>query len=229
MIINLPVTGITTCIDNGKKIRSGIEYIYMKRAYSRCISLSGGYPVLISPDIPPSACAHLCDALLITGGGDLPKTFDGGCISQEPTAELTERINWERELIEEFINRQKPILGICYGLQLLNLHFGGTLYEDIYKSIPYAVNHGTAVNPTEHYVEIIPGSQLHNLIGSRIIVSSSHHQGISTVAPGLQASAKTEDGLIEAIEAERILAVQWHPESGDKDSPIYKKFISLAK
>ena len=224
-----PVVGLTMSIDPGRRIRQGSEYIYLKRTYPRCVSQSGGHPILITPDLSPNAALELCDALVISGGDDLPSTFTGGQLLLAPTAELSERIDWERSLIDLFSEERKPILGVCYGLQLLNLHFGGTLHEDIYQAIPNLNDHGSAAAPTTHYIETVPGTLLRDTLGITCLVSSSHHQAISNVAPGFTVAARSDDGLVEAIEAEGIIAVEWHPETDTTGSAIYRKLISLAK
>ena len=144
---------------------------------------------------------------------------------------------FQMKAIEEALRLGKPILGICRGLQILNVFFGGTLYQDIGKERQKSLRHSHLDIPEgyAHSISITEGSFLYEAVKEKKMeVNSLHHQGIKTLGSGLAATAESPDGLVEAIEnrENRIMAVQWHPEAlvmkGDgKALGIFKFFISL--
>jgi putative glutamine amidotransferase len=222
-----PVIGVTISIDPGKRLRAGHEYVYIKRSYTACIAKVGGNPVLIPPDLAPSAVAELCDGLVISGGDDLPARFDAGVTLDSPSAEVEERIGYERLLIDAFSAAKKPVLGVCYGMQLINLHFGGTLHVELQGG--GAIEHGGGGISTQHHVTTVPGSTLRQALGERALVASSHHQAIDRVAPGFTPAAHADDGVVEAIEGRGFIGVEWHPEADATGPAVYRYLVELAR
>jgi putative glutamine amidotransferase len=225
-----PTVGITVSIDEGKIIRAQREYLYIKRAYSKIVSDVGGNPILISPDLDIEVAAALCDGLVISGGDDIPPELYGESAHLMINPESTERIKWERELVQIFHDADKPVLGVCYGMQLINVHFGGTLCQDLASGVDHSgLNHGGMGVTTSHLLTIFEDSSLFPVLGASVRVSSAHHQAIRDVAPGFKISAVSEDGVIEAIEKGGILAVEWHPESDETGPAVYSRLLDLVR
>ncbi len=160
------------------------------------------------------AAAQHCDGLLVPGGADLPPQLYGAELLENANVELvqTERPLWETPLCEAFARMDKPILGICYGAQFLNVWRGGTLIQDIPTQWPNHIEH----SGVRHGVHLPAGSDLAKIIGAdEFIVDSAHHQAIEKVAPDGKLIATAPDGVVEAIEwtdEKWMFGVQWHPE-----------------
>ena len=152
------------------------------------------------------------DGLILSGGGDIHPSYYGEETMTKLTLTPDDRIDFEFSLLEEVMKRKKPVLGICYGMQLLNVALGGSLYQDIKKHVPKSMDHRK-----NHSVRIWPESRLHKIMDGveAIDVISRHHQAINDIGRNLNISADAEDGIIEAIEMEGypfLIGVQWHPE-----------------
>ena len=160
-----------------------------------------------------TACSHLngdekllanrFDGLLLSGGGDLSADLFGQKKHEKSSEPDIRRDTEEFSLIQAFCAKRKPILGICRGIQVLNVFFGGDLVQDI-------PNH----NNNSHIIKLMPDSFLNKTYGNEITVNSYHHQAIGKLAYGFSALAYSKDGVIEAIMHDKlpILGIQWHPE-----------------
>src|SRR2546423_1790824 len=171
-----PLIGITVSIDHGKMIRANYDYFYIKRAYAQAVRKAGGQPILISPDISPEVAATICDGIVISGGDDVPPNLYGERTASKIYPESEQRIEWERKLLDLTGVSAKPVLGVCYGLQLINVHFGGSLHQDIVENSDAPVDHGGRGKVTHHSLNVMKGSFLYPLFGPNIEVSSAHHQ-----------------------------------------------------
>jgi putative glutamine amidotransferase len=205
--------------------------------YTRAVQLAGGSPYVLSTfdispteeipdDVPlktgldPYDASGLDDAtaLLLPGGGDIdPEWY--GCARHPRTHGVSHRRDrFELSLIEEALRRDLPILAICHGMQLLNVHLGGTLDQHL-ADRPHRLQHDRDMPRAEpvHDLHMHEGSPLAELMGSTVVgVNSHHHQGLGRVADGLEEIAWAEDGVLEAVYAPGhtwILGVQWHPEA----------------
>ena len=213
---------------------------YIKREYYNAIILAGGIPVLLanveSPSIAKTFIESI-DGLLLTGGGDMHPRFYG----QSPHERLLEttaaRDNFEMKAIELTLKDEKPILGICRGHQVLNIAFGGNLYQDLSCIEQKTLTHADPAQTYKvfHNVKIGKGSKLYKIIGAEIIeTNSSHHQVIDKTGSGIKAVAFASDGLIEGIEHSQydfVIGVQWHPEGILKrqhSQRIFKAFVKKA-
>jgi len=222
---------------------------YAERAipqYERAVEFAGGEPVRIPLDRSPAEVMKLieqCDAVLLPGSkADVdPAKFDA------PRHPKTEAADSRRDTVDELLlqdayNMRKPVLGICYGLQILNVYRSGTLVQHIESS----VNHEAGRKiPIAHTVEIEPGSLLGEVLrldgngfGKRLAVNSSHHQSADVIGDGLRIVARCpEDGVVEAIEGTSpdhfVLAVQWHPERSVDDDQhsraVFRALVAAAQ
>jgi len=225
-----PIIGITLSIDHGERLRAGHDYLYVKRAYAQAVARAGGNPVLLSPELAPSAVAEICDGLVISGGDDIPPELYGERAAVTMRPESRERIAWERQLLDRFAQTATPLLGVCYGMQLINVHFGGTLVQDIAAARPAAaLDHGGGGRVTAHEIKITDDSFLRPLFGDTAMVCSTHHQAVARLAHGFQVAATAADGVIEAIERQQLLAVEWHPEADQTGAAIYGLLVERAR
>jgi len=187
--------------------------------------------------------ARALDGLVLQGGADVsPATYGEAPLAPEWAGDRLRDV-YEMELVHEFIEAGKPVLGICRGAQLINVTFGGTLYQDIRTQLAESLVHVTdAYEKHRHDIRFEPGSRLARLYrgAERGVVTSIHHQSIKTLGRGLTVEAWSEpDGVVEAIRAagkSYVFAVQWHPEfhrPGDPatldSAPILEEFLEAAR
>jgi len=201
----------------------GREPTYFLRArYIRAVEELGGIPLILPLVESPAARRRLLDGvdgLLLTGSGpDLPPRLYGER-QRFPFPLVSERrANFELDLVHQARSRDLPLLGICGGMQAVNVACGGSLYQDIPSQVQDALDHRqkTKAIHVSHAVTVSPKSLLKQIVKqAELMVNSSHHQSVKAVAPSLIASAVAPDGIVEAIESPAhrfLLAVQWHPE-----------------
>jgi putative glutamine amidotransferase len=222
-----PVIGITVSIDPGARFRPGHAYLYVGRAYARAVEAAGGAPILLPPDLAPARAAALCAGIVVSGGAQLPAAL--GEASAADDGEIAERIAWDLALIDAARARRKPLLGVCYGMQLLNLRLGGTLHADLRSAVGAAVDHGGSGRTVEHAVALDEATALRAALGARAQVASSHRQAVARLALGLRAAARAEDGVLEAFEGEGLLGVEWHPEQDRTAPAVYGWLLAEAR
>ena len=196
--------------------------ITVNQDYLDSVTRAGAVPLLlplIEDEKTQMALLARVDGLLLTGGPDADPALYG-----EETLPCCGEISAKRDAVEISLFRKaliigKPVLGICRGLQVMNVALGGTLYQDIATQKANAISHPCYDTPRDkvHEVTVIENSLLHRITGlTHFSVDSRHHQGIRTLGKGLTATAYSKDGLIEAIDLTQeqfVTAVQWHPES----------------
>jgi len=206
-----PIIGITASVD----VKEG--WYQQSINYITAIEQCGGIPVILPPiSKSTEALMSKLDGLLLAGGGDL----DPQCFNEDPQYKLNYdhplRDRFELSLTKAALEQEKPILGICRGIQVLNVALGGTLYQELHEQVEGALIHQHSSGEPTHEVKIEQGSLLARLSGKTVIrVNSFHHQAVRTIATEFIVSATANDGIIEAIEAPHhnfVLGVQWHPE-----------------
>jgi putative glutamine amidotransferase len=208
-----PIIGITT----RRQQANGRRLDVVEQAYSDAVVANGGVPRLLPCRGAPDDFDALrgIDGLLLTGGGDVDPQLYGAIRSDETGGVDRERDLWEIGLVGQALQASVPILGICRGCQVLNVAFGGTLLQHL----PARTDQPHLVPEREqivHHVHLEPGTQLAGLEDETDIgVNSIHHQAVATVGATLRVAARSEDGIIEAIEhpQDPLLGVQWHPEN----------------
>jgi putative glutamine amidotransferase len=204
-----PIIGITQDLEFKE---GGGFWAYLDKSYADAVYQSGGMPFMIPimEGAPvPEEYARRIDGLLLSGGDDIhPRYYseelmDGTMLSPDL------RTDFDFALLREMLAQGKPVLGICLGIQSINVYFGGKLYQDI-------PGHKEQGRDIRHMVSLARGSRLKEIMGvERLSVNSYHHQAIQAVAPELSASAVSDDGIVEAVELpgeKFVVGVQWHPE-----------------
>jgi putative glutamine amidotransferase len=246
--------GISACFfhaDPERPVFKGKTLLYVEESMLDLVGRAGALalmiprPVTVGPAIGPSVTDYvdLLDGLLLEGGSDVcPRTY--GEEPQRPQWEGDEtRDRYEIELIHAFHDAGKPVLGICRGIQILNVAFGGTLYQDIATQVPGSADHRNwdIYDANRHEIDLVAGSRLAELYPGprRVTVNSVHHQAVKELADGFVVEARSAtDDIIEAVRlpGERfVAAVQWHPEFtplGTTDQiaaePVIDDFLAAA-
>lgn len=189
---------------------TAMPYPHISSYYCRAFSDVGIVPVLASC-APAEAQAACTDALLLTGGGDLtPEYYPYHVPPETLSFSGRPRDYYEIALLRAFLAREKPVFGICRGMQLINVLLGGTLWEDMALELGNRTHTGGQM----HEIRIGPDSWLFSRFGAQAVVNSYHHQACRELAPGLTETARAPDGTTEAFchESLPVYGVQWHPE-----------------
>ena len=241
--MNKPLIGISTSYLHRS---NGLDDVRLGQAYVDAVSQAGGVPVLIPSSIATEDLPVLVDSLdglLLSGGGDISIRYFDGVDHPSISREDANRDRTELALTRLFLAKNKPVFGICRGVQALNVAQGGTLNTDIPSQVQSDITHD---NPAEdsvatrnaivHEVKLDPNSRLAAITGStRLQVNSFHHQGVNKAAPGANITGHAPDGTIESIEFPQYtfcLGVQWHPEwltYQPETQALFKAFVDSAR
>jgi gamma-glutamyl-gamma-aminobutyrate hydrolase PuuD len=208
------------------------------RFYVRAVELAGGAAVIL-PVTEPDRVADvlgLLQGVLLMGGGDVQPSLYGATPMDCTGGVNPERDAFEVRLVEQVLAAGLPMLGICRGMQLMNVAMGGTLLQDVYSASGQFHHEPHRWREGVHRVKIEPESHLASAVGvTEMPVNSVHSQGIDRLAPGLRAVAWADDNSIEAVESEGsglLLGVQWHPEVLE-DQPeqrgLFTEFVDQAR
>jgi putative glutamine amidotransferase len=197
--------------------------------YSHSVQAAGGIPIILPPDPvaadQPDLILDRIEGLVLGGGADIDPGSQGADRHPETTGTNPDRDRFELALARRALEREMPLLGVCRGMQILNVAVGGTLDQHLPERLGHERHRPVPGTWTEHEVRLAPGSLAARAAGAeRITIKSHHHQGIGEVGEGLEASAwDTDDELIEAIESPDgafALGVLWHPEEDPDDRVI---------
>lgn len=225
--------GLSACFSHADPTRSlftGKTLQYVEQTVAHWIMSSGAMVVMVPcptgstqrGDVHFDDYAQWLDGLVLHGGADVwPGSYGEDPLEERWSGDRV-RDEYDKALVASFERAGKPVFGICRGMQLLNVAYGGTLYQDIATQVPESFVHRDAVvyDQNFHSVEIVQGTQLSRLYPGveRVRVNSIHHQGIKDLAPEFEAEAfSVDDGIVEAIRRKDrsksyIAALQWHPE-----------------
>lgn len=213
-----PLIGVTTYLDPAAWGVWELPAALLPAAYPSLVQAAGGLAAMLPPDASsPSAAAEAVarlDGLVVAGGADVDPVRYGAERDPRTGPPAPERDAWELALIEAALESGTPLLGICRGMQLLNVALGGTLVQHLDGHVE-RVGHFA-----RHTVKPVPGTRYGSLVPEATDVPTYHHQAVDRLGRGLEPSAYAEDGTVEAVELPPgggawVLGVQWHPEMGD--------------
>jgi putative glutamine amidotransferase len=229
-LIGLPGRRKTVADLNGfPEPMAAIEVDLFFADYGRGVIAAGGVPVYLPFGIDPADIVDRLDGLVMTGGADI----DPACYGHQSETDLFPpepiRDAFELALLEAAVATSTPVLGICRGLQIINVHAGGTLHQDVPPHARFDIGPSTEV----HEVSFEPSSELGRLYGPARTVNSLHHQTVDEVGDGYRATAHSDDGTIEGLEHGElpIISVQWHPEmmTTRDDDPAFAWIVEQAR
>ncbi|MFH9661364.1 gamma-glutamyl-gamma-aminobutyrate hydrolase family protein [Streptomyces sp. NPDC017248] len=223
-----PLIGVSTYLESGA--RWGVwelEAALLPAGYPRLVQRAGGLAAMLPPDAQAHAAAAVArlDGLVVAGGPDVDPARYGAERSPRTGPPAPRRDAWELALIDAALAAGLPLLGICRGMQLLNVALGGTLVQHL-------DGHAEAVGVFGgHPVKPVPGTRYGGIVPEELTVPTYHHQAVERLGEGLVPSAYAADGTVEAVElpADRgwALGVQWHPEMGE-DTRVMRALVAAA-
>lgn len=233
-----PLIGLTLDVDAPRGLAKAPHYS-LRATYTQAVSDAGGLAVCL-PHQPEmvEAYADAIAGLVVTGGGfDVNPALFGENTKHATVRTKEGRTSFELGIVKAMLKRNKPVLGICGGQQLINVILGGTLIQHIEDEVADSLLHEQPNPRTEpgHRVNLTPGSLLQRIVGGTdLLVNSAHHQAVKSVGAGVVVNATAPDGVIEGIEDPRYrfcLGVQWHPELNvtSGDAKILSAFVDAAK
>lgn len=236
------VIGISAAFDSFKKgLFFGSNRIYVVSNYVEAVLRAGAVPLVFpscqleTDDAYVEELMELVDGIILTGGNDV----DPSSYNEEPHPLLGELMHekdrLEFKMMDLAFKANKGIFGICKGMQLMNIYFGGSLYQDLSQYEDLKIKHSTlnTLDRPNHSIEVEEGSLFYEILGKEHRVNSAHHQAIARLGEGLKVAAKSPDGIIEAVyhgERKAVFATQFHPEmtalSDAKSQALFDYFVS---
>jgi putative glutamine amidotransferase len=234
-----PVIGLCAALERAQWSVWDQPAMLLPRNYVDAVQRAGAIALLLPPDPllveQPGNLLELLDGLLLAGGADIDPVLYGQHAHAETQETVPERDAFEVALTRGAIERDIPVLGICRGMQLINVALGGTLTQHLPEHLGHEEHRKVigSFDGSDHDVELLDDTLAMRVIGaSRHATKSHHHQGVERVGDGLLVSATaTADGLVEAVELPGrrfVLGVQWHPEA-DEGSPVIAGFVAAAQ
>lgn len=220
-----PLIAITTPMYSGENYR--LPLVSLSSPYIRAVENPGGVAVLVTPAHKRESIGRLLDivqGVMLSGGEDVDPARYGQLPHPELGSVSRARDEMEFAVLEGALARELPVLAVCRGMQVLNVAFGGTLFQDLPSLRPGELVHqqDAGINDRWHEASVETNSRLGKIFGTEeLFINSFHHQGVDELGSGLVATTWAEDGLIEGVEATGhpwVLGVQWHPERGEAES-----------
>ena len=233
--------GITLDLANndGKYCYAARPWYALRKCYADAVISAGGIAIMLPYQDNFAEILDNIDGIIFSGGdGDIPPDFYGQEASSQYVKAKRARALFEIPLLQEALQRNMPILGICNGLQAINVALGGTLIQHIPDEVTSDIIHEQPIpkDMPSHIINIAKSSKLSRLaadIDIPVMVNSTHHQAIKDLGAGLMASARANDNIIEAIESiehDWVIGVQWHCEylNNELDRNLFKELVAKA-
>ncbi len=234
-----PLIGVTTYLEQAQTGVWDVRAAFLPKVYLDAVTDAGGIAVLLPPQPASPAVARrvlgALDGLVVSGGADVDPARYGQEPHERTGAPRTDRDEWEDALFAAAIELELPFLGICRGAQLLNVALGGTLVQHLPDVVGTEAYQPAPAVFGETRVAVDAGSRLADVLGPEATPHAGHvyhHQAIDEVAPGLTVTARTDDGVIEAVELDSVpfgIGVQWHPEQNDADRRLFAGLVEAAR
>ncbi|MFH9352343.1 gamma-glutamyl-gamma-aminobutyrate hydrolase family protein [Kitasatospora sp. NPDC017646] len=227
-----PLIGLTTYLTDARWGEWELPAALLPAAYTSCLRAAGGSAVLLPPDAPDAAAGVVgrLDGVVLTSGEDLDPALYGAQPHPCTGPPVRERDRWERAVLAAALARDIPVLGVCRGMQLMNVHAGGTLVQHLPDEVGHHGHNPHGGHFAPHAVTTVAGTRMGALLPGTSQVATHHHQAVESLGAGLVVAARTADGTIEAIESTRhrfAVGVQWHPEMGF-DSAVLRALVAAA-
>jgi putative glutamine amidotransferase len=227
--VDRPLIGLTTYAESQRLSGREIEAVSLPLAYVRAVNAAGGQPVLLPSEGADVALLDRLDGIVLCGGSDLGPEYYGQ--PPHPTVTVTRPVRDAAEMayLRGALERDLPLLGVCRGLQLMAVAYGGRLHQHLPDVLAHD-GHRPVGQPRygEHAVRLVPGTLGHKILGSDVVVNSFHHQGVADPGRLVVSGNDPADGLVEVAEDPQrafVLGVQWHPE----DTEDFRVFAALVE
>ncbi|WP_394617459.1 gamma-glutamyl-gamma-aminobutyrate hydrolase family protein [Lentzea sp. JNUCC 0626] len=227
MSASKPLIGISTYLERTRFGLWDVEAAVLYRGYLDCVVKAGANPVMLPPVGTWTAeTIGFLDGLVIAGGADIDPAAYGADRDERTGQPSRDRDDAEFALVESALKLDLPVLGVCRGMQVLNVALGGTLHQHIegHNEAPGVFGH------TE--IAVAPDTLLHGILGDRTTVQCHHHQSLDRIADGLKITAQAPDGTVEAVELEGarfVVGVQSHPEQDIEDLRLFDALVDVAR
>ncbi|MEO8529099.1 MAG: gamma-glutamyl-gamma-aminobutyrate hydrolase family protein [Pseudolysinimonas sp.] len=230
--------GLTTYKQRAQTGVWDVTAAFLPAVYFEAVQRAGGIPILLPPQPADAETVSRVldgvDGIIITGGADVDPARYGQTPHETTDSAHLERDAWEDALLSAAIDRELPFLGICRGMQMLNVNRGGSLHQHVPEVVGddrFRIGNGEYAT---NEVVVDDGSALAALVGAApLAVKSYHHQAVDAVGSGLRVTARTDDGIVQAVELEGVpfgLAVQWHPEEDAvEDARLFAGLVDAAR
>ncbi|MGW1023401.1 gamma-glutamyl-gamma-aminobutyrate hydrolase family protein [Streptomyces sp. NPDC002577] len=226
-MVSRPLIGVSTYLESGARWGAWeLDAALLPAGYPRLVQAAGGLAAMLPPDDPAHAASALArlDGLVIAGGPDVEPVRYGAERDPRTGPPARERDAWELALIDAALASGTPLLGICRGMQLLNVALGGTLVQHLEGHTQDVGVFG------RHAVKPVPGTRYADAVPEEASVPTYHHQAVDRLGEGLRVCAYAQDGTVEAVELPGrhwVLGVQWHPEMGE-DLRVMRALVGAA-